>query len=224
MAWHDEHARHQRYRDERDRIVELWSLQLAGPSGPLAGAILDPAPLPIGWCGQVQLVPGRHSIRDVQEAAPAIESAYGTPRDAVVVEESRTGTADQAFVWAFHTTSAADHHRNRPMSTRDVHGRGNEPAPPRAEPWESEHLADWAGKYAFSYTRTRAIGGVSGVSRFVRRLARLRGGILDLLPRTDPGHVQHILTEKGVTSEMLPDDLAEILELPRRGGQDRQPH
>uniref|UniRef100_UPI003F495829 hypothetical protein n=1 Tax=Amycolatopsis sp. CA-096443 TaxID=3239919 RepID=UPI003F495829 len=215
MTQDDEHGRHQRYRDERNRIAALWTRHVACPSGPLEGAILDPAPLPNGWCGQVQLVPGAHSIHGVQEAAAFIESVYGLPRGAVVVEDSRTGTADTAFVWAFHTPSAADHHRHAPTTTLDVDGRGDQPAPPRAEPRESGRLADWADKYSFYYTRMRDHGGRMDIARFVRRYQRLRGGILDLLPRTDPGHVQQILVENGVTSEMLPDDLVELLDLPQ---------
>ncbi|MET9265247.1 hypothetical protein [Amycolatopsis sp. NPDC004079] len=215
MTRDDEHGRHQQYRDERDRIVALWSRHVAGPAGPLEGAILDPAPLPKGWCGQAQLVPGAHSTRDVEEAASFIEEVYGLPRKTVVVEDSRAGTADTAFVWAFHTASAADHHRHTPMSTLDVNARGDQPAPPRAEAWESGHLADWAEKYSFYYTQMREHGGRMDVARFVRRLQRLRGGILDLLHRTDPGHVQRILAKNGVTSEMLPDDLVGLLGLPR---------
>ncbi|PPK67443.1 hypothetical protein CLV40_107106 [Actinokineospora auranticolor] len=62
----NEHTRHETYRRERERLLGLWARHVAGPSGPLAGAVLDPAPLPKGWCGQVQLVPGGHHNGDVE--------------------------------------------------------------------------------------------------------------------------------------------------------------
>ncbi len=44
-------TRHQDYIAERDWFLALWERSVAGPGGPLTGAILDPAPLPTGWCG-----------------------------------------------------------------------------------------------------------------------------------------------------------------------------
>lgn len=51
-------------------------------------------------------------------------------------------------------------------------------------------------------------GRIIDVARFVRRLLRLRAGIVDILPQTRPGEVRNLLAEQGVTAEMLSDDLA----------------
>ncbi|MEU3767903.1 hypothetical protein AB0E55_22865 [Amycolatopsis keratiniphila] len=210
-------TRHQDYTAERDRLLALWERGVAGPDGPLAGAILDPAPLPTGWCGQVQLVPGEHHIGDVRDAEDFIAAIYGLQRGAVVVEDSRTGTADTAFVWAFHTVSAADHYRHTPMTTLDVYGRADAPASTTADPGELKHLADWADKHRFVWDQLRAGEHRHvDVDRVVHRLQRLRGGILDLLPRTAPGQVRAVLEDAGVTREHLPDDLADLVGLPQR--------
>lgn len=131
-----------------------------------------------------------------------------------MVEESRSGSADTAFIWAFHTSSAADYHRHVPMSTLDVQSRGGEPAPPRAESWELEHLSDWAGKVSHSWKAALTQGGPADPARFIRRSLRLRGGVLDLLPRTAPGQVREVLTSRGVTRDMVPTDLADAVGLP----------
>jgi hypothetical protein len=212
LIFADEHGRHQRYLENREHIVQLWKQHLAGPAGPLRGAILAPAPIPHGWCGQVQLVPGEHHFGDVKDAVEAIAETYGTPAGAVVVEPSRSGTADEAFIWVFFTISAADHHRSKPITTLDVHGRGREPAPTRASDSELGHLADWAWKYSATWNGiTRPGRGAFDVDRFLHRLLRLRGAVLDLLPRTTPGVVKSILVEAGITRECLPRDLAETV-------------
>ncbi|ALG12075.1 hypothetical protein [Kibdelosporangium phytohabitans] len=86
----------------------------------------------------------------------------------------------------------------------------DKPAPPHATAWELDHLSGWARRYRSS----REIVGTHGrvnVDRFVRRLLRLRGGILDLLPRTASGHIRTLLLDQDIDRECLPKDLADAV-------------
>lgn len=99
----DTQIRHRDYLTECAQIRATWQKRIAHRAGPLPGALLDPIRTPHGWCGQVQLVPGRHSTSDVYDAAEAIASVYGLPAGSVHVEDGVDDTADTAFVWAYRS-------------------------------------------------------------------------------------------------------------------------
>lgn len=52
------------------------------------------------------------------------------------------------------------------------------------------------------------------VQQFVRRLNRLRAGILDILTRTKPRQVKELLLRVGIDRESLPTDLATTIDYP----------
>ncbi|MEE1928806.1 hypothetical protein V1J52_11505 [Streptomyces sp. TRM 70351] len=66
-----------------------------------------------GWVGHVQLVT-RRPASDIDKAAAAIEDAFDLLVGSVVVDSGGSG----AEIWAYQRSSAARHHRRRPMSVR----------------------------------------------------------------------------------------------------------
>ncbi|MBA8932122.1 hypothetical protein BC739_009381 [Kutzneria viridogrisea] len=95
-------------------------------------------------------------------------------------------------------------------------GMTTEPGQPSK--FDLDQINDWAYKHHFSRQAIRNEN-YNDVEGFVRRLRRLRGGILDLLPREAyPGQVRDILIRNGITYQCLPEDLADMVGLKRGGG------
>lgn len=130
-----------------------------------------------------------------------------------MVEAGIDGTADTAFIWAYRSPAGADYHAHRPRTISGQPYLGEAAVVGRPTQFDWAELGDWAHKYAYSRKVMREQGKIIDVARFVRRLLRLRAGILDALPQTRPGEVRGLLQDRGITVEMLPDDLAELVDL-----------
>jgi hypothetical protein len=193
-----------------------WQDTVGAPDGALPGSELDPLVTPQGWCGHVQLTEGQRAGMVVQAAA-RIEEAFGLPEDSVVV---RTVEQDNAvFIWAYTLRSSADYHLKWPHPVLD----GTEFVDIKRETtgttlFDLVQLTTWARAYKDSWIAIRS-GKDVDVQQFVRRLGRLRAGILDILTRTAPRQVRELLLRVGIDRESLPEDLAGEIDYPR----DRDP-
>lgn len=192
-----EHARRQnKYLTRCDDLRQIWEDRLAKPGRLLAGALFTPFISRDGWIGHVQLVPGRHSYLDVQEARDAIAAAFEVEeQDQVVIEAG--DSADVAFIRVFPRVSLADHYVRRPdlVITGDTY----------------RDLKSWAQDYHQTWTdlRTEPHHRVN-MARFEQRLRCLRGAIIDLRPGDRDGRLRDTLLDAGLSYESLPDDLADI--------------
>jgi hypothetical protein len=185
----------------------VWDSKVAGDDGPLPGSALDPLVTPQGWCGHVQ----GPAASKVMAATAAIAKAFDLPEGSIVV---RTLGTDDAFVWAYTTRSGADYHLNWPYPVLD----GSEFVDIKRESagttlFDLVQLTSWARAYKESWHALRS-GREIDVQQFVRRLSRLRAGILDILTRTKPRQVRELLLRVGIDHESLPVDLAEAIAYP----------
>lgn len=189
------------------RIQEVWTRDVSCAQGPLPGARLTAVVTPHGWCGQVSEVTAGQAMA----AGEAIATAYDLPSSSVIVQA--TGK-DIAFIWCYRHSSGADYHRQWPQPVIDgseyvdvkPHGTG-------ASLLDFVRLTEMAHKHRRAWQDLRD-GRSVDVGRFVRRLAMLRAGILDILVRTRPAAVSELLLRVGVPAESLPTDLLRALDYP----------
>lgn len=197
------------YRAECAEIEAVWRREVAAEDGPLPGSRLTALVTPQGWCGHVE--PGGAWAGRVLAAAGGIAAAYDLPEAAITVRNSGERAA---FVWAYRTAGGADYHRAWPdppldgSEYVDIHreGRGNSLL-------DLVQLTTRARAYQESWAALRA-GKSVDMGRVVRRYNRLRAGVQDLLPRTDPEQLRDILLQVGVSREALPEDLASAIGYP----------
>jgi hypothetical protein len=199
------------YRQECAQLQTVWERAIACGEGPLPGSVLEPLVTPQGWCGHVQLTETQHA-GDVMAAAEAVAKAYDLAEGAVVVRTLQTG--DSAFVWAYSTRSGADYHLKWPYPVLD----GSEFDEIKRESagttlLDLVQLTTWARAYKESWQAMRS-GRPVDVQQFVRRVNRLRAGILDILTRTKPRQVRELLVRVGIDRESLPRDLADAIDYP----------
>lgn len=145
MAFTDTDAadRHMDYLDGCTKIVRVWEKRIANRTGPLPGSLLSPIRTPLGWCGQVQLFPGRHSTVDAAAAANTIAAVYGLPTGSVVVDDGVDETADTAFIWAYNRPSMADYHAHWPMTITGQPFAGHLSVVGRPTRFDWSELRDW---------------------------------------------------------------------------------
>ncbi len=194
----------------------MWDRTIAAEDGPLPGSVLDPLVTPQGWCGHVRLAAGQTATK-LMAAADAIQQAYGLPGKSIVVRTFDHG--GEAFLWAYSTRSGADYHLGWPHPVLD----GSEFIDIKRESagttlFDLVQLTTWARAYKESWIAMRS-GRAVDVQQFVRRLARVRAGILDILSRAKPRQVRELLLRVGIDHESLPGDLADALDYPK----DRDP-
>lgn len=188
----------------------MWARAVAHTDGPLPGARLDAMPTPHGWCGHVTGVPAA----DVDAAADVIATAYELAAGAVVVHRT---APDTSFVWAYLTASGADYHRQWPQQVID----GTEFADVErlgaggSSLLDFVRLTEMARKHQAEWRDLRS-GRPVDVQRFLRRLTRLRAGIVDILMRTQSVQVRELLLRVGVPAESLPSDLLRALDYPTK--------
>lgn len=204
---HNQHVEDSAYRRSCLGLRAVWDSEIAADGGPLPGSVLDPLVTPQGWCGHVQ----GPTASKVIAATAAIAQAFGLPEGSIVV---RTLGADDAFIWAYNTRSGADHHLSWPYPVLD----GSEFVDIKRESagttlLDLVQLTSWARAYKESWQALRS-GRQVDVQQFVRRLNRLRAGILDILTRTKPRQVRELLLRVGVERESLPVDLADTIDYP----------
>ncbi|MBP2319867.1 hypothetical protein JOF56_000252 [Kibdelosporangium banguiense] len=204
------------YRRDCAALRTVWENAVAGEDGPLPGSALDPLVTPQGWCGHVQLAADQRAGM-VVEAVPKITEAYGLAADSIVVRTMADETT--VFIWAYSTRSGADYHLKWPHPVLD----GSEFVDIKRESagttlLDLVQLTTWARAYKESWVALRS-GRELDVQQFVRRLGRLRAGILDILARTKPRQVRELLLRVDIDHESLPADLASIIDYPR----DRDP-
>ena len=193
--------------EDNARIQEVWTRDISCPEGPLPGARLNAVTTPHGWCGQVWEVANQQA----EAAANAIAAAYDVPPSSVILQS--TGE-DTAFVWCYRHPSGADHHRHWPLPVID----GSEyvdvpPASSGPSLLDFVRLTELANKHRSEWQELRR-GHPVDVLRFIRRMAMLRAGILDILVRTRPSAVSELLLRVGVPAESLPADLLSALDYP----------
>jgi len=188
----------------------VWERAIAHADGPLPGAQLNAMPTPHGWCGHVTGV----AADDVEAAAAVIATAYELAAGAVVVHRT---DSDSSFVWAYRTASGADYHRQWPQQVID----GTEFADVErlgaggSSLLDFVRLTEMARKHRAEWRDLRA-GRPVDVQRFLRRMTRLRAGIVDILTRTQPVQVRELLLRVGVPAESLPGDLLDALNYPTK--------
>jgi hypothetical protein len=195
------------YQEECERVRAVWDAMVACEDGPLPGSKLDPLVTPQGWCGHVE---GQSAVK-VMAAAAEIAKAYELAEGSIVV---RTVSDSGAFLWAYDARSSADHHLNWPYPVLD----GSEFVDIKRESagttlLDLVQLTSWARAYKESWQGMRS-GRPVDVQQFVRRLNRLRAGILDILTRTRPRQVRELLLRVGMDRESLPGDLADAIDYP----------
>ncbi|MET0134286.1 MAG: hypothetical protein ABW215_11900 [Kibdelosporangium sp.] len=195
------------YREECDQVRAVWETVIACEDGPLPGSVLDPLVTPQGWCGHVT---GQGTSK-VMAAAAGIAKAYDLAEGSIVV---RTLSDTGAFLWAYSARSGADHHLNWPYPVLD----GSEFVDIKRESagttlLDLVRLTTWARSYKESWHDMRS-GRPVDVQQFVRRLNRLRAGMLDILTRAKPRQVRELLLRVGMDRYSLPVDLADIIDYP----------
>lgn len=204
------------YRRECADLRTAWTDAVANEDGPLPGSMLDPLVTPQGWCGHLQLAVDQRASM-VVDAAPKIAEAFGLAPNSIVVRTMADDTT--VFIWAYSTRSGADYHLKWPHPVLD----GSEFVDIKRESagttlLDLVQLTTWARAYKESWMAMRS-GRPMDVQQFVRRLGRLRAGILDILARTKPRQVRELLLRVGIDHESLPADLASTIDYPR----DRDP-
>ncbi|KUM90262.1 hypothetical protein AQI88_38840 [Streptomyces cellostaticus] len=223
MTDHEQQRRRNEYLQECAQVRGVWDQRIAHRRGILPGATLDPVVSNIGWCGQVQLVPGANHYGEVEKAADDIAYAYELPPGSVVVDPGNRGTADTSFLWAYRSPSHARHHNLRPWGLHGNDYAGESTPPGLVTRLEWAELEDWASKYAFVWKQIRRPDGRVDMEQFLRRLTRLEAAILDVLPRTRAETVRQIVEKAGLPYESLSEDVAEAIGLQqtrrRAGGQ-----
>jgi hypothetical protein len=193
--------------EDNARIHDVWTRIISCADGPLPGAQLNAVATPHGWCGQVSEVAAKEAVA----AGPAIATAYDLPPSSVIVQQ--TGD-DTAFIWSYRHPSGADYHRQWPPAVID----GSEYVDvQRVSSGPSlldfVRLTEMAHKHRTSWNDLRT-GRPVDIRRFVRRMAMLRAGILDILASTRPAPVTELLQRVGVPAESLPTDLLLALGYP----------
>jgi hypothetical protein len=195
------------YVQECKEISRIWDQRIGSRSGLLPGSTIDAIRTPGGWCGQVQLVPGAHSTSDVRDVDTQIGDIYDVPQGALVVDEGHAGTADTAFLWAYRRPSMADHHDRAPSSVFMQNWSGEKTPAGQLTRLERGELTSWTKKYLRT-RQTMLDGRQVDVEDLIRRANRMRGAIVDALPRAGAAEVITILSEAGMTLEAMPQQLA----------------
>ncbi|WP_225827094.1 hypothetical protein [Streptomyces naphthomycinicus] len=213
MTDHEQQRRRNEYLQECALVREVWDQKIAHRRGILPDATLDPVVSNIGWCGQVQLVPGANHSGEVEKAADDIAYAYELPPGSVVVDPGHRGTADTSFLWAYRSPSHARHHNLRPWGLHGNDYAGESTPPGLVTRLEWAELEDWASKYAFVWKQIRRPDGRVDMEQFLRRLTRLEAAILDVLSRTRAETVRQIVEKAGLPYESLSQDVAEAIGL-----------
>ncbi|WP_329453709.1 hypothetical protein OG894_45195 (plasmid) [Streptomyces sp. NBC_01724] len=214
MTDHEQRRRREQFLQGGRDAQEMWEREIASPAGPLPGAVLDVLEHGDGWVGHVQLVTGRPAS-DIDKAATAIEKAWDLLPGSVVVNSD----GSEAELWVYERPSAARHHRLRPMSVGPGFGQLDADG---LQDGEASRLQDWANRYAHSWKAMHG-GGTVDMERFLRRLARLEGGLTDRAYYAKPGVLAGIVEKAGLPYESLSEDVAYTIGMePRRssGGQD----
>ncbi|MCX4649226.1 MULTISPECIES: hypothetical protein [unclassified Streptomyces] len=178
MTDHEQQRRRGEFLQRSKDAQEIWDREIACPSGPLPGAVLDVLEHDDGRVGHVQLMPGRPAS-DINKAVAAIEETWDLLPGSVVVDSGGSG----AELWVYRRPSAARHHRLRPMSIGSRRGQRDAGG---LFDGEASHLQDWANRYAHSWKAMRG-GGPVDMERFLRRLARLEAGLTDCTYYAGPG-------------------------------------
>jgi hypothetical protein len=230
--WVAEQARRRKeYVDACAEIGRIWEQRIACSGGLLPGSVLDAILTPRGWCGQVQLsldVSHRQHVKDVRPLTERIAEVYDIPRAALLVESGAAALADTAFIWAFLRPSMADHHQQLPHSVtrpallpRSTYGKHWQFGKDRlGESAPSDHLTraerdslhEWTSKYVTTWEYWRSgPSPAADIDDLVRRMERMRGAILDALPRVGAKAVVAILLDAGMTYEAMPHELAQTL-------------
>ncbi len=204
------------YRRDCEALRTRWNDRIACADGPLPGSVLDPLVTPQGWCGHVQLAEGQRA-GTVIDAVSDIAKAYDLPDGSIVVRTMAENR--QVFIWGYTTKSGADYHLSWPHPVLD----GSEFVDIKRQSngttlLDLVQLTTWARAHKESWDAVRA-GREMDVQQFVRRLNRLRAGIVDILTRAKPQQIRELLMRVGLDRASLPNDLAEELNYPH----DRDP-
>ncbi|CAM3629567.1 hypothetical protein KIPE111705_17850 [Kibdelosporangium persicum] len=204
------------YRRDCDALRAVWQDRIAGEDGPLPGSTLDPLVTPQGWCGHVHLAEGQRA-GTVIDVTAEIAKAFDLPEGSIVVRTMAEHR--QVFLWGYSTKSGADYHLNWPHPVLD----GSEFVDIKRQSngttlLDLVQLTTWARAHKESWEAIRT-GRDADVQQFVRRLNRLRAGIVDILTRAQPRQVRELLMRVGLDRASLPKDLAEAIEYPH----DRDP-
>lgn len=200
------------YQQECDALRALWQDAIAAADGPLPGSVLEPLVTPQGWCGYVRLAEEQRAST-VIAAVGQIAAAFGLPDGSVVVRTM--ADSHEVFVWGYSTKSGADYHLNWPHPVLD----GSEFVDIKRESkgttlLDLVQLTTWARAHKESWEALRT-GRDPDVQQFVRRLTRLRAGIVDILTRAKPRQVRELLLRVGLDRAALPEDLADAIGYPR---------
>nr|WP_042194562.1 hypothetical protein [Kibdelosporangium sp. MJ126-NF4]CEL21405.1 hypothetical protein [Kibdelosporangium sp. MJ126-NF4]CTQ96028.1 hypothetical protein [Kibdelosporangium sp. MJ126-NF4] len=204
------------YRQECEALRAVWDRAIAHADGPVPGSVLNPLVTPQGWCGHVRLTEDQRAAT-VIDAVAEIAEAFGLPQDAVVVRTM--AEHHEVFVWGYSTKSGADYHLHWPHPVLD----GSEFVDIKRESkgttlFDLVQLTTWARAHKESWEALRA-GRDQDLQQFVRRLTRLRAGIVDILTRAKPRQVRELLMRVGLDRAALPNDLADAINYPH----DRDP-